>query len=321
MTAMNQLPTPKIEYLHDHPTLGGTAAPTHGWVPASRRISPVLLYGLMVDPLTMDQVIERCEEALQTRQRLLIGVVNAAKVVAMGRDEMLRESLLDCNLMLADGQSVVWASRLLRRRLPERVTGIDLFERLLIHAEQQSRSVFLLGATDAVLDSLQTNLQAQFPKLKIAGVRNGYFTEAESADVAEQIRSSGADMLFAGMSSPKKENFFADFGASLGVPIQHGVGGSFDIFAGVTKRAPLRWQKLGLEWAYRIGQEPRRMWRRYLTTNTAFLLKTPVEMFRPCTAYAKRPSLVIDLRDSARPLRVAGAPDRSSSLMSDSGTP
>ena len=247
----------------------------------------VLLYGLQVDSLTMDQVVDRCDESLRTRQRLLIGVVNAAKIVALGRDAILRDSLLHCDLMLPDGQSVVWASRLLGRPLPERVTGIDLFERLLIHAEQTDRSVFLLGATDEVLTTLQTNLRARFPGLRIAGARNGFFDPAESAEVAEEIRGSGADMLFLGITSPKKEIFLAEFGAGLGVPIQHGVGGSFDIFAGVTQRAPLSWQRLGLEWAFRLRQEPRRMWRRYLTTNTAFIVKTSLEMVRPAPAYPR----------------------------------
>ena len=247
----------------------------------------VLLYGLQVDSMTMDQVIDRCDASLRTRQRLLIGVVNAAKIVALGRDAVLRNSLLHCDLMLPDGQSVVWASRLLRRPLPERITGIDLFERLLIHAEANDRSVFLLGATDEVLTTLQTNLRARFPRLRIAGARNGFFDPSESAAVAEEVRGSGADMLFLGITSPKKEIFLADFGARLGVPIQHGVGGSFDIFAGVTERAPLRWQRLGLEWAYRLWQEPRRLWRRYLTTNTAFIFKTWLELFRPAPPYAR----------------------------------
>jgi N-acetylglucosaminyldiphosphoundecaprenol N-acetyl-beta-D-mannosaminyltransferase len=291
MTTTNDLPEADR-------TTEPAAAPNPALAPSLRRDpgSRVLLYGLYVDSLTMDQVIERCEQALRARARLQIGVVNAAKIVAMEKDKALRDSLVECDLILADGQSVVWASQLLRPPLPERVTGIDLFERLLVHAEQHDRSVFLLGATDAALSKLQENLLSQFPGLRIAGVRNGYFKEAESPEVAEQIRKSGADMLFIGISSPKKEKFFATYGPTLGVPILHGVGGSFDIFAGITKRAPVRWQKLGMEWAYRLVQEPRRMWRRYLTTNTAFILKTLRELFRPVPPYASPTHQVIDLR-------------------------
>jgi len=323
MSATNEYFTPKIGSSVAESAVKAVADPASAHVTGhGSQATQVVLYGLRVDSLTMDQVIERCDEALRTRERLLIGVVNAAKVVALGKDATLRESLLDCDLMLADGQSVVWASRLLRRRLPERVTGIDLFERLLVHAEQQDRSVFLLGATDEVMARLQTNLRARFPRLRIAGARNGYFADSESSAVAEQIRSSGADMLFLGMSSPKKENFLADFGPSLDVPLQHGVGGSFDIFAGLTKRAPVSWQKLGLEWAYRLGQEPSRMWRRYLTTNTAFLIKTPQEMFRPLAPYEKTRHQVTQVRGqiasvTALPLRTAEPSDLSPTIVND----
>jgi N-acetylglucosaminyldiphosphoundecaprenol N-acetyl-beta-D-mannosaminyltransferase len=250
----------------------------------------VLMFGLRLDPLTMEGVLDRCREALRTRTRLLIGVVNAAKIVSLGKDEELRSSLLDCDLIVADGQSVVWASRLLRKPLPTRVAGIDLFEELLRVAEAEGHAVYLLGAQPTVLEVLQTRLRELFPGLRIAGARDGYFGAQDNAAVAATIRDSGADMLFLGMTSPKKEIFLRDWGSSLGVPVLHGVGGSFDVFAGVTKRAPATWQRLGLEWAYRLVQEPRRMWRRYLTTNTAFIALTIRERLRPRPAFTPRPT-------------------------------
>jgi exopolysaccharide biosynthesis WecB/TagA/CpsF family protein len=270
-----------------------------------------MLFGLLIDQLTMTQALERCDQALQSRRRLLIGVVNAAKVVTLGQNATLRQSLLGCDLMLADGQSVVWASRLLRRPLPERVTGIDLFEGLLERAVAGRYSVYLLGATDQVLTDLQANLARLYPGLRVAGARNGYFADDEASEVADDIRRSGADMLFLGMSSPKKENFLADFGTGLDVPIQHGVGGSFDIYAGLTRRAPAGWQKYGLEWAFRLLQEPRRMWRRYLTTNTSFIVKTAREVMKPAAPYDEGIDRVIDLRTpltSARPAFIRTPP-------------
>ncbi len=240
-----------------------------------------LLFGLDIEPVTQNQMIEACRDALRARRRLLIGVVNAAKVVNLHRDPLLRDSLLECDVIVADGQSVVWASRLLGRPLPERVAGCDLFEALLGVAEEDDRSVFLLGAKPVVLRRLQEMLAVRFPKLRIAGARDGYFKEDEHEEVARQIRESGADMLFLGITSPKKEIFLGKYADELGVPILHGVGGSFDVLAGVTKRAPVRWQKLGLEWGYRTLQEPRRMWKRYLTTNTRFIILTGREVFRP----------------------------------------
>ena len=114
-------------------------------------------------------------------------------------------------------------------------------------------------------------LRARHPELKIAGTRSGYFSDEQSLEVATEIRESEATMLFVGISSPKKEIFLARHGNQLGVAVCHGVGGSFDVVAGKTQRAPELWQRLGLEWLYRLLQEPRRMWKRYLVTNTVFI--------------------------------------------------
>jgi N-acetylglucosaminyldiphosphoundecaprenol N-acetyl-beta-D-mannosaminyltransferase len=245
-----------------------------------------LLFGLKVDALTMDEVLERARGDIRQRRRLLIGVVNAAKVVQLRSDARLRRSLLDADVLLADGQSVIWASRFLGRSLPERVTGIDLFERLLELADGERLAVYFLGARAEVLDKLLRRVQDRYPGLVVAGSRNGYFTEDCAPAVAAAIADSGADMLFLGMPSPIKENFLAKFGDSTRVPLLHGVGGSFDVLAGITRRAPLAWQRHGFEWAYRLLQEPRRLWNRYLTSNTAFIVLTLRERFHPTPAYA-----------------------------------
>lgn len=249
----------------------------------------VVLFGVELDALTMREALATCRGALQTRERLLIGVLNAAKVVNLRRDAVLRESLLECDMVLADGQSVVWASHVLRSPLPERVTGIDLFTALLRVANAEHRSVYLLGARRDVLEALVERIRAHLPNVVIAGARDGYFADDESDQVAEEIRASSADMLFLGMVSPKKEIFLARHGNSLGVPILHGVGGSFDVLAGVTQRAPKTWQKCGMEWAYRFIQEPRRMWRRYLRTNTVFVALVVREILSPSEPFTQDP--------------------------------
>jgi N-acetylglucosaminyldiphosphoundecaprenol N-acetyl-beta-D-mannosaminyltransferase len=235
--------------------------------------------------MRMDEVIDKCRSALKTRSRLMLGVVNAAKIVNLRKDTQLRDSLIECDLLLADGQSVVWASKLFRRPLPERVAGIDIFQRLLRLANDEERSIALLGARPEVLSNLERVIAERFPKAKIVYSRNGYFGAAESAEIAEGIRDSAADILFIGMTSPLKEIFLATHAASLGVPILHGVGGSFDVMAGLTRRAPLGWQKVGMEWAYRVLLEPRRLWWRYLSTNTRFIQLTAVEAIRPARAF------------------------------------
>lgn len=240
-----------------------------------------LLFGMYMDAMRMDDVIERCHTALITRRPILLGVLNAAKVVELRKNALLRESLMECDLLLADGQSIVWASKLLGRPLPERVAGIDIFSRLLLLAHREERSVAFLGAKPEVLEEMQRVVARRFPGLKIAYSHHGYYKAAEAGQIAADIRGSGADMLFLGMTSPKKEIFLASHGASLNVPVLHGVGGSFDIMAGLTRRAPIAWQKCGMEWAYRLLQEPRRLWWRYLKTNTSFAQLTAREMLHP----------------------------------------
>lgn len=249
-----------------------------------------LLFGMYLDAMRMDEVVERCRAALTTRSRILLGVLNAAKVVKLRQDPLLRNSLIECDLLLADGQSIIWASKLLRRPLPERVAGIDLFQRLLELADREHRSIALLGAQPDVLAALEDVIRRRFPGLRIACSHHGYFSPEEAGQIAADIRSSGADMLFIGMTSPKKEIFLATYGLSIQVPVLHGVGGSFDVMAGLTRRAPVAWQKAGLEWAYRVLQEPRRLWWRYLSTNSSFIQLTARELFRPARAFeADRP--------------------------------
>lgn len=238
------------------------------------------LLGFPIDALTMTQAVDRCRTAIQEGQYLSVGVVNAAKLMAMRRDVRLRDAVVDCGMVLADGQSVVWASRMLRVPLPERVAGIDLFLELLAEAAQRAYRVYFLGARQDVLARMLDEIHLRFPGLPIAGARDGYFRPDEESSVAEEIRRSGADLLFVGISSPKKELFLHRWGKATGAHVLHGVGGSFDVLAGLTYRAPLWWQRRGLEWLYRALQEPMRLGPRYLKTNFAFIALVTRESLR-----------------------------------------
>jgi N-acetylglucosaminyldiphosphoundecaprenol N-acetyl-beta-D-mannosaminyltransferase len=240
----------------------------------------VELFSVPFDAITMDEAISRCTDAVERERYLQIGVVNAAKVMNMRRNPALRVSVAACDMVLADGQSVVWASQVLGRPLPERVAGIDLFMRLLAVAAVRQYSVYFLGARQEALDAMLAEVTARFPGLPVAGARNGYFAAAEEEQIARDIRDSGAQLLFLGLTSPKKEIFLASWGAFTQVRVAHGVGGSFDILAGVTKRAPLWYQRHGLEWLYRAKQEPIRLGRRYLKTNFSFMVLVAVAAVR-----------------------------------------
>src|ERR1017187_1177918 len=210
------------------------------------------LFGLSVDAVTMSQAVARCTDAIKNGEHLSIGVLNAAKVVAMRRNPQLRQAVGECDLILADGQAVVWASPVVGSPLPERV--------------------YFLGARPDILARMLDEVGRRFPGLPVAGARDGYYQVGEEAEVAEDIRRSGADILFVGMSSPRKEVFLSEWGTSTEANVIHGVGGSCDVLAGLTRRAPVWWQDHGLEWLYRALQEPVRLGRRYLTTNMSFIM-------------------------------------------------
>lgn len=229
------------------------------------------LFDVRLDAITMDELLDAADDAVKSRQRLLVGVVNAAKMVNMKRDPLLRRAVLGADVIVADGMSVHWACKALLRPIPERVPGIDLMERLLVRASDRKYRVFLLGAKQEVLDAVVARIGREFPGVQVVGARNGYFKDTDDASVAAEIAASGADVLFVGITSPKKETFLANWASAMKVPVCHGVGGAFDVMAGKVKRAPQAWQKLGLEWFYRMMQEPGRLWRRYLVTNTLFL--------------------------------------------------
>ena len=231
----------------------------------------VHLCGVALDALSMAQVLGRVEHAVQSRVPLAISVVNVAKLVNMRRDPLLRESVESGDLVLADGMPLVWLSRLTGRPLPERVAGIDLMFELFKLADRHGFRVYLLGARLDTLQRVVELVRREYPGLVIAGWQDGYFDDDAQERVAQAIRAAGPDILLVAMSSPKKELFMRRWAPYMAVPVVHGVGGSFDVMAGVTRRAPRWMQRSGLEWLYRVFQEPGRMWKRYLVTNACFI--------------------------------------------------
>ncbi|MFI0356755.1 WecB/TagA/CpsF family glycosyltransferase [Actinomadura sp. 9N407] len=266
--------------------------------------------GVWLDPLTIDQTVAACVKAVEERSPLTIGVLNAAKIVRLRKSEELRRAVLDCDLVLADGQSVVWAARLLRRPLPERVAGIDLMLALLPEAERRGDRVFFFGARPEVLERTLEEVLSRFPGLIVAGSRHGYFSTAEAPEIADEIRDARTDLLFIGVSSPMKELFIRDWAPRTGACVSHGVGGTFDVLAGEVRRAPLWWQRHGLEWLYRVIQEPLRLGPRYFTTNFTFValvaLAAVRETLRGLTR-ARRPGAKSAGRPGSKSARRPGA--------------
>jgi N-acetylglucosaminyldiphosphoundecaprenol N-acetyl-beta-D-mannosaminyltransferase len=197
--------------------------------------------------------------------------INAAKVVSYHEDAALRDAIDGAHLVTMDGQAVAWAARARGQLVPGRVAGADLMEELLAHSARRGYSVFLFGAQQDVVEECVARTRQLYPDLVIAGYRNGYFQAADEPAIVAAIRDARPDILFLGFGSPTKEYFMTTHYRELGVPFVMGVGGTFDVFAGRVARAPRWMQRSGLEWCFRLAQEPRRMWKRYLVGNTRFL--------------------------------------------------
>jgi N-acetylglucosaminyldiphosphoundecaprenol N-acetyl-beta-D-mannosaminyltransferase len=230
------------------------------------------LLGLYFDTVTMDTAVARCMELCRAPGAShTVITANASHLCMMRKDPELALACRAANLTVADGMSVVWALRASDQPAPERVAGVDLMARLLAAAGEHQLSVYFLGAMREVVAALVERTQAQHPGLKIAGFRDGYFGPDEHPGIVEEIRASGAHMLFVGMPTPFKETWCERHRDRLQVPLIIGVGGSFDVLAGFIKRAPRWLQSLGLEWFWRLLMEPRKLWKRYLTTNSEFI--------------------------------------------------
>lgn len=201
----------------------------------------------------------------------IVVTANASHLCMMRRDAELRQACQAGDLVVADGMSVVWALKVLGRPVPERIAGIDMMTNLLRACGADGLRVYFLGARPEVVRTLVDDCRRRYPALVVAGYRDGYFTPGDHDSIVEDIRASEAHVLFVGMPSPFKDVFSQRHRDRLHVPVIIGVGGAFDVLAGVISRAPQVVQSVGLEWAWRLLMEPRKLWKRYLTTNGEFV--------------------------------------------------
>jgi N-acetylglucosaminyldiphosphoundecaprenol N-acetyl-beta-D-mannosaminyltransferase len=227
------------------------------------------------DRETMRSAVERCVSWCRgARASHIVLTANAAILCMKRRDAELDRACRAADMVVPDGFSVVWAAALAGTPLPERIAGVDFMGELLAAAGRERLRVYLLGARREVVTKLAERCERDFPGLTIAGFRDGYFREPDHPAIVEEIHKSRADLLFIGMPSPFKETWAERHRAALDVPVIVGVGGSFDVLAGYIRRAP-RWvQRLGMEWFWRLCMEPRKLWKRYLVTNSEFLWLT-----------------------------------------------
>lgn len=236
--------------------------------------------GAPLDVLSLPDAVAAVARAVDERGSVQHASINAAKVVRLQRDPTLRDALWSCTLATADGQAVVWAARLLGIAVPERVAGIDLMEALLAAAVRRRDRVFLLGARADVLEEAERELERRHPGVLVVGRHHGYFAGDEEPRVVAEIAAAEPDLLFIALETPAKELFLARHRDVLRVPFAMGVGGAFDVLAGRRQRAP-RWaRRAGLEWLFRLLQEPRRLAGRYVVGNARFVALVGLSLLR-----------------------------------------
>lgn len=223
------------------------------------------------DPCSTVETIEAVTQAIYAGERGVLCTVNVAILMMMRSDPRLQRFVDTARWTVADGQPLVWASRLGPKPLPERVTGVDLIDLLCARAARDGFGVYLLGANIGTVRRAAEVLRARHRGLDIRGIADGYFSPEQAADRARAVKESGAGLLFVAMGAPRQEQFIEEQWERLGARVVIGVGGSFEIIAGQRKRAPAILQHAGLEWAFRLAQEPRRLFKRYLFTNSRFL--------------------------------------------------
>ena len=228
------------------------------------------LFGCPIDILTMAETVDRVHEAMRTGKRLQHVALNVAKLVNLRSDPVLAADVMGSDVVGIDGMGIVLAARWLGIPVKERVAGIDLFLETLALCAAKGFRPFFLGATPDIVRKAADEAARKYPGICFAGTRHGYFRPEQEPEIVAEIRDSGSDCLFIGMPTPRKERFLVTHRDRLGVPFIMGVGGSFDVLAGHVRRASPAVRAAGLEWLFRVYQEPRRMWWRYARTNTIF---------------------------------------------------
>ena len=218
----------------------------------------VEILGVKVDAVTMSQAVEGVINLIAAGKSSMVATANAEMLLNATHDAELKRILNAANLVVPDGAGTVWAARHLGKFMPERVAGADLVQELMKIAPAHDFKFFLFGAAPDIADKAKAKAETLYPGIKIVGTRNGYFKADDEPDIIAQIKSSRADILLAALGVPKQEKWLFKYKDELKVPVSIGVGGTFDVMAGIVKRAPLWMQKARLEWLFRAMLQPSR---------------------------------------------------------------
>lgn len=229
------------------------------------------ILGVQVDSLRMQEAVAQVEQYMDEHAGVLVATANAEMIMRATQDAALMRILNEAALVVPDGAGTVWASRHLGVDMPERVAGYDLAQELMRRAPEKQRRIFFFGSAPGVAEKAKAKAEALYPGISIVGVRNGFFSSADVPAIVEEIKAAQPDLLLAALGVPKQEKWLDAHLKELGVPVSIGVGGTFDVMAGIMKRAPLWMQKAKLEWLFRGLLQPKRAGR--LLALPRFVLK------------------------------------------------
>ncbi|WP_036708402.1 WecB/TagA/CpsF family glycosyltransferase [Paenibacillus pinihumi] len=225
----------------------------------SNQQTPVVpIFGVPFSRMNMDETVHYLTESIQQRRVTQVITANPIMIMMALESPDYYRVMEQAELIVPDGAGVVWAAGYVGMPVKERVAGFDLLHRLMQVGEEKRWRVYLLGTSQEIIEETASRLQQKYPLVQIAGYHNGFFGEAEDEEVIAKVKEAGPDLLFVARAANNQEPWIYKHKEALGVPVVMGVGGSFDIISGRLKRAPLIFQKLRLEWLYRLIQEPRR---------------------------------------------------------------
>ncbi|CAM3848309.1 WecB/TagA/CpsF family glycosyltransferase [Aeromicrobium ponti] len=213
--------------------------------------------GVNVSVMTYDEILDDLRSRISEGKQSTVIAVNPEKVITANKNPLVKELINESTYQIPDGIGMILASKVKGGSLKERVTGVDMMERLLRFAAEEGHGVFFYGAKEEVVSEAKRKLEERFPTLNIAGYENGYTKDNQA--LVDKINASGAKLLFVALGSPKQELWIKENMKHLNVKVFQGVGGSFDVFSGRTKRAPEFYRRFGLEWLYRLMKEPKRI--------------------------------------------------------------
>lgn len=217
------------------------------------------ILGVRVHRVRMADALQKIEQLIQRREPSLVITADANAILIALEDTEFRQLLETAPLVTADGAGLTWAGKRLGQPFPERVSGVDMVEQLTRLSHEKGYRLYFLGAAPGVAEKAAQNLLQKYPNAQIVGVQHGYFQATDEPAIVAQVAAARPDVLLVGMGMPRQEKWAWKHRLALGVPVMIGVGGSFDVYGGVVKRAPRWMQRLGCEWLWRLLQDPRKI--------------------------------------------------------------